>query len=76
MGEFHGVTHQVAELTDIRRRDKAGFDHIAHEKVTDPLGVFPVSLISLLRLGVLGMGKRYPASFFKNVEDRDPIFAR
>jgi len=31
VGEFSAVAHQVAKLTDVRRRDKAGLDHVAHE---------------------------------------------
>ena len=62
-------------MTDIWGRDKAGLDHVAHEQVANPLGVFPVSLVSLLRLGVLGMGKGYPAALFKDIEYWDPILS-
>ena len=44
IGELHAVTHQVAELADFRRRDKARLDQVAHEEVTNPLGIFTVSL--------------------------------
>ena len=62
-------------MTDIRRRNKAGLNHVAHEKVANSLSIFAVSLISLLRLGVLGMGKRYPATAFQDVEYRNPILS-
>lgn len=49
--------------------DKGRLDHVAHEQVADPLGVLPVSLVALLRLGVLGMCQCYQTGLFEDVED-------
>ena len=31
IGKFDAIADQIPELPDFRRRDKTGFDHIAHE---------------------------------------------
>ena len=62
-------------MPDFGRRDKAGLYHIAHKQVADPFGIFTVGLIALLRFCVFGMGKGDEASFFKDVEYRDPVLA-
>jgi len=60
-------------MTDVSRRDKGRFDHITHEQIADPLRILTVSLISLLRLGVLGVSKYDIACLFKDIEHRDPV---
>ena len=74
IGEFYTVSYQVAELTNVRRRDKAGLDHAAHIQVTGPLGVLTVGFITLLRFGVLGVGQRDLAGLFEDVEHRHSVF--
>lgn len=75
IGQLGAVADQITELADFRRRDKAGFDHIAHKKVTDPSGILAVSLVTSLRLCVFKMSKSDETSFFKDVENGDPVLA-
>ena len=75
VGELETVSYKVSYFADVGRRYKGRLDHTAHKKIADEPGVFTVSLVSFLRLGVLGVGKYNVAVFFKNVEDRDPVFA-
>jgi hypothetical protein len=51
-------------VANVRRRDKAWLDHIAHEQVAYPLGVFSVGFITLLRLGLLRVSEGDQAGFF------------
>ncbi len=69
------VTHEVTEMSNFRGWNKAGFNHIAHEEVTDPFGVFAVGLVALLRFRVFGMSKGNEAGFFKDIEDGDPVLS-
>jgi hypothetical protein len=62
-------------MTNIGRRDEGRFDHVTHEQIADPLCVLTVGLISLLRLGVLGVSKYDIACLFKDIEYRDPVLA-
>ena len=45
IGELHTAAHQVTELADVRRWDKAGLDHAAHIQVANPLGVLAVGFV-------------------------------
>lgn len=63
-------------MADIRRRNKAGLYHVAHKQVADPFSVLAVSLVALLGLGIFGMREGNKTGFFKDVEDRNPVFAR
>lgn len=73
IGKLHAVTNQITKMADVGGRDKAWFNHIAHEKITDPFGILAVSLIALLRLGVLRMGKGDKDRLFEEVKDGNPI---
>ena len=74
-GEFAAVAHQVTKMTNLWRRDKASLNHIVHNEITDPFGIFAVGLVSLLRLCVLWMRKGDHAGCFKYIENRNPILA-
>jgi hypothetical protein len=50
-------------MTDFRRRDKAGLNHIAHEKVAGPLCILAVGLVAFLRFYVLGMARMTQQDF-------------
>ena len=69
------VAKEIAELTDIRGRDIARLDHVAHEQVTDPFRVLAVRLIALLRPGVLGMGEYDEDMLFEDIEHGNPVFS-
>jgi len=73
--ELGAVAYQVAQLSYFRGWDKAGFYHVAHEEVADPLCVLTVSLITLLRFRVFWMGKCDKTGLFEDVKDWDPILA-
>jgi len=75
VGELGAVAHQVAELADLGGGDKAWLYHIAHEEVADPFGILAVGLVPFLGLGILGVGKGDETGFFKDIEDRDPVFS-
>ena len=62
-------------MTDIRGRNKARLDHVAHEQVADPLGILTIRLVALLGFRVLGVSQCNEAGLFEDVEDRDPILA-
>ena len=76
VGKFDAITHHITEVSNFRRWDKTWFDHIAHEKITDPFCIFAVGLITLLRFCVFRMSEGNKTSFFKDVKDRDPRLAR
>ena len=59
----------------VSRRDKGRLRHSTHEQVTDPPGVFSVSLVPFLWLCVFRVGKFDIACLFEDVEDRDPVLA-
>ena len=63
-------------MADVSRRNKGRLDHVAHVKVTDPFGIFAVSLIPFMGFGVLGVGKgdKQPI-LLQDIKDRDPVFA-
>ena len=73
IGQLHAVAHEVAKLANVRGRNKAGFDHVAHEQVADPPGVLAVGLIALLGFGILGMSKGDGTGLFKNIEYGNPV---
>lgn len=75
VGEFEAVAHQVTEMPNIRRGNKAGLNHVTHEEVTDPFGILAVGLVALLRFGVLRVGKSNTTGFFEDVKDWDPVLA-
>ena len=74
IGELHAVAHQVTELADVRRWDKAGLDHAAHIQVADPFGVFAVGFVALLRFRVFRVRQGDPTGLFKDIEYGDPVF--
>lgn len=45
IGELDAIAHQVTQLADIRRWNKAWIDHTARLQVTDPLGILLVGLV-------------------------------
>ena len=47
IGELCAIPHQVTELADVGRQDKAGLDHAAHIQIADPFGVLAVSPVPL-----------------------------
>ena len=55
IGELCTISHQVTQMEDIGRRDKAGLDHTAHVQITNPFRVLAVGLVAFLRFRVLGM---------------------
>ncbi len=73
--QLDAVTNEIAQMANSWRRDKGGLDHVAHEQVANPLGILSVSLVALLRLGVLGVSEGDEAGFFEDVEDRNPKLA-
>lgn len=75
IGELCTVAHQVPELPDIRRWNKAGLDHTAHIQVANPFCVLTVSFVTLLRLRVFGMCQCDPAGLFEDVEYGNPVFS-
>ena len=76
VGEFGPVSYQIPELTDISGRDKGRLNHAAHIQVADPFGILTVGLVSLLRLGVFGMGEGNPeVMFLQDVENGDPVLS-
>ena len=74
IGELHTVAHQVTELADVRRWDKAGLDHAAHIQVANPLGVLAVGFVALLRFRVFRVRQGDPTGLFKDIEYRNPVF--
>ena len=62
-------------MADGWRLDEGRFDHVAHEQVTNPLCVLPVSLVALLRLCVLGACQYNRTEFLEDVEDKNPVLA-
>ena len=75
IGEFYTVVHQVTELANIHKRDKAGLDHAAYIQVADPLGILTVGFVALLMLCVLGASQRNPAVLFKDIECGYSVFS-
>ena len=67
IGELHTVAHQVTELADVRRWDKAGLDHAAHIQVADPLGVLAVGFVALLRLSCIWGGPEVTRQVFSRI---------
>ena len=63
-------------MPDVRRRDEAGLNHVAHEKVANPFRILPVGLVALLWLGVLGMSQCDLVVLFEDIEHGNPILAR
>lgn len=74
VGELHVIANEVAKLADDRRWNKAGLDHAAHEKVTNPTSVLAVCLVALHGLGILGVSERNLAGLFEDVEHGNPVF--
>ncbi|VUX17001.1 Uncharacterised protein [Blautia obeum] len=74
IGELHTAAHQVTELADVRRWDKAGLDHAAHIQVANPLGVLAVGFVALLRFRVFRVRQGDPTGLFKDIEYRNPVF--
>lgn len=75
VGELGAVTHQGAELADLRGRDKAWLYHAAHEEVADSFGILAVGLVPFLGLSIFGMRKGNETGLLKDIEDRDPVFS-
>lgn len=73
IAELGAIANEIAKLADTGRWDKAGTDHTAHEQITDPAGILTVSLVALLRFGVLGVGENDMAGLFEDVEDGNPV---
>ena len=73
--QLHAVTNEASQMADSWRRDKGRIDHVAHEQVADPFCVLPVSLVALLRFGVLGMCQCHQTGLFEDVKDRNPELA-
>lgn len=74
--ELETVSYQITQLANVCRRDKRRLDHATHIKITNPLGIFAVSLIPLHGFGVFWMGKRNPqVVLFQDVKNRDPILS-
>lgn len=59
IGEFG----KVAELADIREKDKAGLYPVTHEQSADPFSVFAIGLAPLLGVGIFGTEKDNKAGF-------------
>ena len=74
ISQLHTKSQKITKMSNIRRWNKARFDHIAHKQIAYPFRVFAVSFIALLRFCVFGVSKRDPTGFFKNIENRNPIF--
>ena len=71
--EFDIVTTQITELTDIRRRNKAGANKITLEQFRDPLRVLLVGFLALDSLHIFGVCQADDANLFKGIENRNPI---
>ena len=76
VGQLHAVANQITKLANDGRRNKAGFDHAAHEQIADPAGILAVGLVALHGFGVLGMGENDLAGLFEDVEHRNPVLPR
>lgn len=63
-------------MTDIRWKNKTRFGDVAHEQITDPFGILAIRLVGILWFCVLEVSKCDKTGVFKDVEDRDPIFAK
>ena len=75
-GKFETVPNQIFKVANVSRWNKRRFDHVAHEQITDPLGVLTVSLISFLWFCILWMSKNNRnIRFFKDIKYRNPILA-
>ena len=59
--EFGAVAHQISELTDVGRRDKAAADKTVLENIGDPLRIPLVGLLATDGFYVLGMCEGDPA---------------
>ena len=75
VGELPTVTHQVTKLADIWWRNKAAGHKVMLEDVSNPLGILLVGFLAANRFDVLWVSKHDFASGFKNVVDRNPVFA-
>ena len=69
------VADEIAQMANSWRRDKGRLDHVAHEQVTNPLGILTVSLVAFLGLGVFGVSQSHQTGFFEDVEDGNPELA-
>jgi hypothetical protein len=61
-------------LSDFKRWDKARSNQVMLEEVGYPLRIFLVGLLSSDSLDILGVSQANVAGFFKDIEDRNPIF--
>lgn len=68
IGEFPTVTNQVAQLSNIRRRDKAVGDKVVLENVRNPLGVLFVSFLATNCFHIFGVGKDNVTGKLQNVK--------
>ena len=66
--QLHAVADKIAQMANSWRRDKGRLDHVAHEQVANPLCVFPVSFVALLRPCVLGVCEGYKAVFSRTLK--------
>ena len=73
--QLAAVTNEVAQMANGWRRDKGRLDHVAHEQVTNPLGILTISLVAFLGLGVFGVSQSHQTGFFEDVEDGNPELA-
>ena len=65
------ITYAVA---DVSRWHKASGNKIMLKQVSNPFGIFLVSLFSTDSLNVFGMSKDNRTVFFQDVINRDPVF--
>ena len=59
--ELGAVAHQISELTDVGRRDKAAADKTVLENIGNPLCILLVGLLATDGFYVLGMCEGDPA---------------
>jgi hypothetical protein len=57
------------------RRDKAPDNQVVLENVGNPLGITLVSFLPLNRLSVFRVSNRTIAGLFKDIPNRNPVFA-
>ena len=74
--QFDPITAKVAQLANVFGWDETARDKVMLEQVGNPLRVLLIGLFAFDSFDELGMANHHVAGGFKDVMDRDPIFAR
>ena len=73
--KFEAIAHKVTKLADVSRRHKTTCDQIVLKDIGDPFCVFFIGFLTSDSFNVFRVSKDDAAVIFKDVVDRDPVFA-